>query len=121
MSTMDVAQKFFALAVAHKDHEALKTMFSKDAVSVEAVDMPGLPRELHGLEAIEAKGNWWRANNEVHSVKVEGPFPNGDRFAVRFTYDVTPKSSGKRMQMDEVALYTVSGDKIVREEFFYAS
>lgn len=121
MSTMDVAQKFFALAVAHRDHEALKTMFSEDAVSVEAADMPGLPRELRGLEAIEAKGNWWRANNELHSAKVEGPYPNGDRFAIHFTYDVTPKSSGKRMQIDEVALYTVKDDKIVREEFFYAT
>ncbi len=27
---------------------------------------------------------------------------------------------GKRMAMDEVALYTVANGKIVREEFFYA-
>jgi ketosteroid isomerase-like protein len=119
MSTMDVAQKFYALAVAHKDEEALKTLFSPDAVSVEAADMPGLPRELRGLPAIEAKGKWWRENNELHSAKVEGPYPNGDRFAIRFSYDITQKATGKRVQMDEVALYTVSGDKIVREEFFY--
>ena len=78
MSTMDVAQKFFERALAHKDEKILKTLFSTDAVSIEAAEMPGLPRELHGLEAIAAKGNWWRANNEVHSAKVEGPYPNGD-------------------------------------------
>ncbi|MBC7975998.1 MAG: nuclear transport factor 2 family protein, partial [Myxococcales bacterium] len=48
------------------------------------------------------------------------PYPNGDRFAVRFNYDVTHKPSSKRIQMDEVALYTVKDGKIVREEFFYA-
>ena len=42
-----------------------------------------------------------------------------DRFALRFLIDVTPKESGKRMQMDEVGLYTVRGDKIVEERFFY--
>jgi hypothetical protein len=29
------------------------------------------------------------------------------------------KPSGKRMKMDEVGLYTVCNEKIVREEFFY--
>ena len=34
--------------------------------------------------------------------------------------DVTPKASGERMQMDEVAVYTVKDGKIVQEEFLYA-
>ena len=41
------------------------------------------------------------------------------RFAVRFAYDVTNKPSGRRMQMDEIGLFTVENGKIVREEFFY--
>ena len=48
-----------------------------------------------------------------------GPFPNEDRFAVRFTFDVTNKPSGQRMTMDEVGLFTVKNGKIAREEFFY--
>jgi hypothetical protein len=36
-----------------------------------------------------------------------------------FDYDVTPRAGGERFHMKEVALYTVEGDKIVREEFFY--
>ena len=39
---------------------------------------------------------------------------------VRFKYDVTNKPSGRRMIMDELALYQVKDGKIVREEFFYA-
>ena len=35
-------------------------------------------------------------------------------------YDLTNKQSGQRFQMEEVAVYQVSGGKIVREEFFYA-
>jgi ketosteroid isomerase-like protein len=36
---------------------------------------------------------------------------------------VTPKAGpqkGKRMQMDEIGVYTVKNGKIVREEFFYS-
>jgi ketosteroid isomerase-like protein len=47
-------------------------------------------------------------------------YPHGeDRFAVRLSYDVTNKPSGRRMKMDEIALFTVADGKIVREEFFY--
>ena len=58
----------------------------------------------------------------MHGVKVEGPWPHGDRFIVRFTLDVTAKSgpmAGKRFSMDEVGLYTVKEGKVVQEEFFY--
>jgi ketosteroid isomerase-like protein len=119
MNTLEIAQKFVSLVKERKDEEALDTLFDADAVSVEAAEMPGLPREVRGVPAIKGKGKWWRENHEVHSAKAEGPFPNGDRFAVRFNYDVTQKASGQRIQMDEVALYTVRGGKIVREEFFY--
>ena len=50
-----------------------------------------------------------------------GPYPHDDRFAVRFVYDITHKPSQKRMVMDEVALFTVSNGKIVKEEFFYTA
>jgi hypothetical protein len=33
--------------------------------------------------------------------------------------DITSKSMGQRMQMDEIGLYTVENGKITHEEFFY--
>jgi len=47
------------------------------------------------------------------------PVPERNRFAVFFHYDVTNKPSGQHFNMKEVALYTVDGGKITREEFFY--
>jgi hypothetical protein len=121
MSTVDVAQKLVSMCKERRDHDAVNELFAPDAISVEAVAMPGLGQEARGVDAIHAKGKWWRDNHDVHSVGVEGPYPHGDRFAVRFTYDVTQKQSGRRIKMDEVALYTVKNDKIVREEFFYTA
>ena len=89
-------------------------------MSVEAGAPPGGQREAHGLEAIQAKSDWWTSNHEIHSAVVTGPWPHDDRFIVGFQFEVTFKPSGQRMQLDEVGLYTVKDGRIVREEFFYA-
>jgi len=38
---------------------------------------------------------------------------------VRFVMDVTSKDDGKRMTMDEIALYHLKNGKIAEERFFY--
>ena len=56
----------------------------------------------------------------MHETTAAGPYLHGtDRFSVVFGMDVTNKTSGERVQMQEVAVYTVRDGKIVREEFFY--
>ena len=123
-NTDQVGKKLVELCSQHKNIEALDTLFTKDAVSVEAMSGPDMPATTTGLDAIKGKNEWWVNNHEIHSSSVKGPFPNGDRFAVIFNYDVTPKAgpgAGKRMKMEEVALYTLNKDgKITREEFFYS-
>ena len=119
MTTMEIGKKLVALCKQGKNIDVLNTLFAEDAVSVEAMAPPGGQQETKGLAGIRGKGEWWVNNHEVHSASVTGPWPHGDRFIVGFQYDVTNKPSGKRMKMDEVALYTVRNGKIVREEFFY--
>jgi len=94
-------------------------MSTYEIVSVEAAAPPGGAAESRGVKAVAEKGKQWIANHEVHSSKLEGPWPHGNRFVVRFTFDVTNKPSGRRLQMDEVGVFTVENEKIVREEFFY--
>jgi ketosteroid isomerase-like protein len=120
MSTLEIGQKYVALCKEGKNRECLDTLFAKDAVSVEAFSPPGAgDRTSKGMEAILAKSKWWAENHTVHKAEVMGPYPNDDRFAVRFVYDVTHKPSGRRFTMDEIGLFTVKDGKITREEFFY--
>lgn len=119
MKTMEIAKKMVELCRQGKNEEALDTLFAQDMISVEAGVPPGMEREARGLAAVKAKGEWWRANHEIHSAMVTGPWPHDDRFIVGFQYEVTHKPSGQRMKMDEVGLYFVRDGKIVREEFFY--
>lgn len=118
MTTMDIAKKYVELCKSHQTEAIVRTLFSPDVVSIEAAG-PANEREARGPKAILEKGKRWMETHEIHSAKVEGPWPNGDRFIVRFVYDVTDKPSGKRITLDETALFTVQGDKVVREEFFY--
>jgi ketosteroid isomerase-like protein len=120
MSTLSIAKKYVELCKANKNHEILETLFSRDCVSLEAGAPPGGSAECRGVQAIAEKGKKWMESHEVHAHAVDGPWPNGDKFIVRFTYDVTNKPSGRRFKLDEAALFTVANDKIVREEFFYA-
>lgn len=119
MTTIEIGKKLVELCTAGKNEEAMTSLYSNDVVSVEAHAPPGQSAETAGLAGVLAKSKWWADNHTVHSAKVEGPWPQGDRFVVRFTYDITMKQSGTRAVMDEAAVYTVKGDKIVREEFFY--
>ncbi len=118
MSTQEIANAFTALCAEGKFEEAGHAYWSNDVVSIEAMDGP--MAKVTGRAAVEAKGAWWYANNEIHSVKVEGPYVHGDQFTVRFTMDVTPKD-GQRTSMDEHGLYTLQDGKIVEERFFYGS
>lgn len=119
METKDIANKLVELCRQGKNEEAVDTLFSPHAVSVEAFAPPGGQQESKGMEAIRAKGKWWRENHEVHSSSVTGPWPHGNRYIVGFQMDVTNKPSGRRMKLDEAALYYVENGRIVREEFFY--
>ncbi|HET9626437.1 MAG TPA: nuclear transport factor 2 family protein [Kofleriaceae bacterium] len=120
MSTLEVGKKLVELCNQHKNQEAMESLYAKDVVSVEAGGPPGQSPEIRGLDAVLAKSAQWAKDNEVHSGTCEGPWPHGDRFIVRFTYDVTHRPTNSRRKLDEAALFFVKDGKIVREEFFYS-
>ena len=119
MNTLEIGQKMVELCREGKNDEAVNTLFSADIVSVEAGAPAGQDATTKGIAGVRGKGKWWVDNHTVHDAKAEGPWPHGDRFIVRFTYDVTFKPDNKRFTMDEAALYTVANGKVVKEEFFY--
>ncbi len=119
MTTMEIGKELVALCKQGKNQDAIDRLYSPDIESVEPVAMPGMEQTQRGIAKIKSKNQWWVDNHEVHEGVAEGPFPHGDRFIVRFKYDVTPKHRGKRFTMEEMGLFTVQNGKIVKEEFFY--
>ena len=121
MTTLEVGKQLVELCKQGKNDVAADTLYANDIESVEAGGPPGMDPVSKGKAAVLAKGKWWNENHTVHSSTADGPYPNGDQFICKFTYDVTFKPENKRFTMQEMALYTVKNDKIVREVFFYTA
>jgi len=122
-TTLEIGKKLVELCKQGKNDEAMNTLYSPNIVAIEAGAPAGQSPRVDGIAAVKGKADWWFKNHEIHGAKVEGPWPHGDRFIVRFTYDITPKTgpmTGKRFTMEEAALFTVKDGKITQEEFFYS-
>ncbi len=117
MTTREIADDVVAMAKAGNLDGIGAKYWADDVVSIEAMDGP--MARITGKDAVHAKGVWWNGAHEVHSVETSGPWVNGDQFTVQWAMDVTQKESGQRMQMNEIALYTLRGGKIAEERFFY--
>lgn len=129
MSLQTLARQFVELCNQGKNFDVMETMYAPDIVSVEASG-----EEVAGKTPVIEKSRRWAAVNTINSEKVRGPFfdstggtggatdssgRSSGQFAVHFTFEVTPKATGKRTTLEEVGLYTVKDDKITREQFYY--
>ena len=122
MNVKEVGQKLVGYARQGKHLKAIEELYSPDIVSIEAIDGEEIPAEMRGIDKVRAKNEWWMDNHDVHAMTADGPYPHRDKFAVRYSFDVTPKGgsmAGKRFEMSEVAVYTVKDGKVVHEEFYY--
>ena len=121
MTTAEVAAELVALCRVIKFVDAVASLYADDVVSVEAADFQGMGREMRGKDAVYAKNVAWFAANEIHSASVTGPYVSPEKFAVMYSFESTSRGTGERVKFSEVAVYTVEGGKIVREEFLYAA
>ena len=114
MSLQTIAKQFVDVCNQSKNFDVMRAMYADNIVSVESNG-----QETADKTPVIQKSERWAAGVTIHGEKVRGPFFNGpNQFAVRFTFEVTPKSTGQRVTQEEVAVYTVDDDKIIREEFF---
>ena len=115
MSLKTIASQFVELCNQGKNFDVMHAMYAPDIVSVEASG-----EETAGKTPVIQKSERWQANNTIGCEKVRGPFFNGpNQFAVHFTFEATPKATGRRITLEEVGVYAVKDDKITREQFFY--
>ena len=118
MKTEEIARRLVALCREQKWETAQKELYAQDAISVEPLDRPGMPKETRGLPGIMQKGrNFGEMVETMHSLKISEPVVGGNAFACSMELDLTMKGQG-RMQMAEVCVYEVKEGKIVAERFF---
>lgn len=100
------------------DVELWDRFWSDDVESVEGL---GVSQAWRGRDAMQAKGEAWIAEHTVHSATAEGPYVGATGFSIRFRMDVEEKSTGNRILMEEIGVYTVRNGKVIREEFMYGA
>ena len=117
MTTEQIGRRLKELCDQGQFEQALKELFSSDAVSLEPHETPDFARETKGMDAILAKGKKWNEMViEQHGFEISEPLFAEDSFALTMHIDVTMKGRG-RMNHKELCVYKVSGGKIVSEQF----
>jgi hypothetical protein len=122
MSVRSIATKFMKLCGQGKHFDFMRGYYSADMVSVE-----GDAKETAGKEAVIRKSETFQATVNFISQDLRGPFFNGDdkatagQFVVYMAFEFELKADRSRFKREEVGVYTVKNDIVVREQFFYDS
>ena len=114
MTIQEIATKLIQLCEQGQFDEAYKSLFSKDAKSIEP---DGTIAE--GLAAILQKSDAFKAEIEFVSCEMGRPQFAGNYFSIAETFHSRIKKTGAKKQMAEIAVYKVADGKIVEERFFY--
>jgi hypothetical protein len=118
MTTQEIADRLITLCKQGKYETAQRELYAPDAKSNEPPHAQGM-QTVDGLAAIIEKGNQFQSMiQEIHGGSVDGPLVAGNQIAITIGLDVT-FNDGSRMNMLEIAVYTVKNGKIIQEQFFY--
>ena len=121
MTTQEIAARYQELASQWKPTEIQDTLYDENVVcqEPEKAAAMGFAVITNGLEAVKAKGTARRATIEtMHSYTCSEPIVAGEFFSVVLKQEVTFKGK-PRISLEEIGIFHVKNDKIVKEQFFY--
>jgi SnoaL-like domain len=106
----------FAAAVESNDHVgAIQRFYSPDASTRENQNPP-----RHGRDMLAAREAAVLASVAgVKTTRLSPIFIDGDRSAIHWRFEFTPKDNGPPKVMEEIALQTWRGNELIEERFFY--
>ncbi len=115
MTTHELAHTVATMLREGRFAEVQERYWSDDILAVEPM---GPMARLKGREAVAKKIAYWNSTTEMHGCTVDGPFINGEDFALRLDLDVM--QGQPRQTMREVVLYKTADGKIAEEHYLYA-
>jgi uncharacterized protein YbjT (DUF2867 family) len=118
-SPADVGSRYVALLRAG-DLAAAVTLLGHGVVRVAPLEPAGGGAAgLRGIEAIMENARAQTGGYDIRAVTVDGPYPLGDQFAVRFRFDEVRIADGQAQTTEKMSLYTVGDGAIVTEQVYY--
>ena len=117
MSTKDIATKLINYCRKADFETAQSELYADNAISIEPDNSPW--PSVEGIANLNAKVRQWdEMVKEIHESSVSDPIIAEPFFSVRMVFDLTMQD-GTRNRGEQIAVYEVADDKIVREHFFY--
>lgn len=101
-------------ALEGKRIEALETFYHDDVVMQENNEPPRIGLEV----SLERQRQAMALSMEVHDFKAVSVLVDGNRAAIEWHAEWT-MPDGLRVRVEEIALQTWKGDRIIHERFFY--
>ena len=118
MTIQQIANRLSVLFRENKWEEAQEELFDENAMSIEPYNTAGL-KTVRGNEAIKQKTRDFNGEIDyVHSGYVTDPIVAGRYISFGMGMDAINKQ-GKRIKLDEIAIYEVREGKIIKEQFYY--
>lgn len=114
MPTIERVQDLIAAVQTGRYVEAIETFYAEDATMRENLGAPrGGRSTLVAHETAVLSGLERMATRDVGAVLIDG-----DRVVINWVFEMSGRDGVVR-RMDELALQTWSGDRIVEEQFYY--
>jgi len=114
MPTRERVQELVAAVKGGRYVEAIEAFYAEDATMQE-----NLGAERRGRQALIAGEKAVLERLSAMETSEAGPvFIDGDQVVIRWVFQMTSPDGGVR-RMDELALQTWRGDRIVKERFYY--
>jgi hypothetical protein len=117
MTIHDIANRLVALCREGKIIEVQQELYSADIESIEPEN--AMLQYAKGTDAVVKKGIAFSETIEaVHGGSISEPLVAGNYFSIVWASDLTFKG-GQRMMIEEICVYQVKDEKIIKEQFFY--
>jgi hypothetical protein len=115
MTTQEIANRLVSLCRQGDFKTIYQELYSPEIVSVE---MDGTA--VNGFDGIQAKGKEWNEGiAEMHETWVGDPVVSGNWFSLPMSMKLTYKGQSEPTNFEEICVYQVQDQKIVKEQFFY--
>lgn len=109
-----IAARLTDLCQQHRFVQAYRELFAADAVSIDPIDEH---RPLKGLDNLIRREEKFLAGIQLKEVNLSAPIFAGNYFSLAFFMQFTT-AGGDHRTVEEIALYQVSNDKIISQQFF---
>lgn len=119
MTTENIADRLVNLCRKGQNALAQVELYDDDIESIES--QISRYKKTKGIKKVQKKtAMFYEMAQEIHKYELTDPIVVDNHFCFKLSIDVTLRGLG-RVQVDELCIYHVKNEKIIKEEFYYTS